>query len=65
MKSDGKLGRNYLKGKIGDKINAILTGIGHNLRMILRKLRNLFAQIIFLIKFWAEKEIEDQFAINF
>lgn len=45
MKSDGKLGRNYLKGKAGDRNNAVLVGIGHNLRMILRKLRLLFAQI--------------------
>ena len=46
MKSDGKLGRNYLKGKAGDRNNAVLVGIGHNLRMILRKLRLLFVQII-------------------
>lgn len=38
MKSDGKLGKNYLKGVIGDKLNAILCGIGHNLRFILRKI---------------------------
>ena len=40
MKSDGKLGRNYLKGMIGDQLNAVLCGIGHNLRMVLRNLRN-------------------------
>lgn len=34
MKNDGKLGRNYLKGDLGDKFNAILCGIGHNLRLI-------------------------------
>jgi transposase, IS5 family len=39
MKSDGKLGRNYLKGSLGDCFNAILCGIGHNARMILRFLR--------------------------
>ena len=44
MKQEGKLGRNYLKGKTGDEINALLTGTGHNLRMILRKLRNFFIQ---------------------
>jgi transposase, IS5 family len=44
MKSDGKLGRNYLKGKEGDRNNAILVGIGHNLRIILRKLRVFSAQ---------------------
>jgi IS5 family transposase len=34
MKNDGKLGRNYLKGCLGDSINAVLCGIGHNLRII-------------------------------
>jgi IS5 family transposase len=38
MKKDGKLGRNYLKGVIGDKLNAILCGIGHNLRLMARKI---------------------------
>lgn len=34
MKNDGKLGRNYLKGPLGDCLNAVLCGIGHNLRLI-------------------------------
>lgn len=38
-KSDHHLGRNYLKGTLGDKINAILSGVGYNFRAILRKLR--------------------------
>jgi IS5 family transposase len=38
MKSEGKLERNFLKGKLGDMLNAILCGIGHNLRLIGRKL---------------------------
>lgn len=38
MKSDGKLNRNYLRGKIGDSLNAILCGVGHNIRLILRAL---------------------------
>ena len=41
MKSDGKLGRNHLLGVLGDKINALLCGAGHNIRIILRKLREL------------------------
>lgn len=41
MKSDGKLDRNYLKGIIGDKLNAILCGVGHNLRMVVRQLAYL------------------------
>jgi len=38
MKSDGKLGRNFLKGKTGDFINALLCAIGQNIRFILRAL---------------------------
>jgi IS5 family transposase len=28
--------RNYLKGKVGDKINALLAGSGFNIRKLLR-----------------------------
>jgi IS5 family transposase len=38
MKTDGRLGINYLKGIEGDKINAILCGIGHNFRLISNQL---------------------------
>jgi|APSaa5957512535_1039671.scaffolds.fasta_scaffold25846_2 transposase, IS5 family len=38
MKADGRLGINYLKGVEGDKINAILCGIGHNFRLISNQL---------------------------
>jgi IS5 family transposase len=41
MKTDGKLDRNWLKGALGDAMHAVLCGAGHNLRMILRKLRLL------------------------
>jgi transposase, IS5 family len=39
LKNDGRLGRNYLKGTLGDAMNPILAAAGHNLRIILRKLR--------------------------
>jgi IS5 family transposase len=39
LKNDGLLGRNYLKGELGDAMHAILCGAGHNIRMILRRLR--------------------------
>ena len=42
-KNDGRLGRNYPLGHDGDRINAILAAAGHNLRLILNKLRLLFA----------------------
>nr|WP_225587581.1 hypothetical protein [Methylomonas fluvii] len=39
LKNDGLLGRNYLKGEMGDALHAILCGAGHNIRLILRRLR--------------------------
>ncbi len=45
-KIDGRLGRNYLVGHDGDEVNALLAAAGHNLRLILNKLRLLFARIL-------------------
>jgi IS5 family transposase len=41
MKTDGHLGRCFLKGREGDAINVILTAAAHNLRLILAWLRLL------------------------
>lgn len=35
LKSDHRMGRNFLKGQAGDRINALLAGIGANLRKLL------------------------------
>jgi IS5 family transposase len=35
MKNDGCLGRNYLKGYLGSRINALLSACGQNLRKLL------------------------------
>ncbi len=48
MKSEDKLDRNYVAGELGDKINALLCGAGHNIRIILRKLRELLPFFVFL-----------------
>ena len=45
MKMDGRLGRNPLKGALGDALHAVLCGAGHNIRLLLKKLRLLFAQL--------------------
>lgn len=47
-KRDNRMDRNYLKGKHGDKANAILAACGHNLRLILAFL------LFFLKKFSAD-----------
>lgn len=58
MKSEGKLRRNYLKGITGDTLNALLCAIGHNMRMIYRKIRSLFVLIwIYLFNNWGIKNI--------
>lgn len=44
MKNDGRLGRNWLKGALGDALHAMLCGAGHNLRMILRAIRLFYGQ---------------------
>jgi len=56
-KSEGHLGRNYLKGSDGDRFNVFMSAMGFNLRQILRKLRifwlyflsSLFGQIELLV----------------
>ena len=39
LKADGLLGRNHLKGTEGDQVNVLLSCAGHNLRLILNRLR--------------------------
>ena len=36
LKSDNRLGRNYLAGEIGDRINPILAAAGYNMRKLLK-----------------------------
>ncbi len=46
MKTDGHLGRCYLKGAAGDAANAILSAVGHNLRRVLAWLRMLLRLLL-------------------
>jgi hypothetical protein len=46
MKSEGYLGRSYLKGRRGDHANAVLTAAGYNLRLVLTWLRLLLRLIL-------------------
>ena len=38
LKSEHRLNRNYLKGSMGDAMNALLSGMGFNLRLLLREI---------------------------
>ena len=46
LKNDGLLGRNYLKGTEGDQMNAMLSCAGHNMRIILKKIRIICADFL-------------------
>ena len=46
MKSEGHLGRCYLKGRAGDAANVILTAVGYNLRLVLAWLRAFLRVIL-------------------
>jgi transposase, IS5 family len=46
MKSEGHLGRCYLKGRAGDAANAILSATGHNLRRVLAWLKAFLRPIL-------------------
>jgi transposase, IS5 family len=49
MKTDGRLGRNFLAGVPGDAINALLSGAGYNLRLILNHLSRLLRTLLLLL----------------
>ena len=46
MKSDGRLARCALKGRIGDALFAVLCGCGHNIRKILAHLAALLLALL-------------------
>jgi len=45
LKTDGHLGRNFLRGRHGDQANAVLSAAGYNCRLLLRWLRSLLRLI--------------------
>jgi IS5 family transposase len=57
LKSDHRLERNHLQGKDGDRMNAILSGCGFNLRKLLRA----FFLSIFQWLFYRDTDHEDGF----
>jgi len=44
--SDGHIDRNLPKGRLGDQINAVMSAVGYNLRLILKWLKKLLRKII-------------------
>jgi IS5 family transposase len=46
MKTDGRLDRNPLQGALGDALHALVCGAGHNIRLLMKKLRLLWPDIM-------------------
>jgi IS5 family transposase len=43
VKAEPRMGRNHLKGRDGDRINAVLAAAGYNFSLLLRWLAKAFA----------------------
>lgn len=63
MKTDEKLDRNWLKGRLGDAIHAILCGAGHNIRLLLRWLRHFYAFLLWLLCGSGNQKTQSPFGI--
>jgi len=63
MKSEGHLGRCYLKGRAGDAANAVLSAVGSNLRRVLAWLKNFLRLILaaWLAAFAAQSALKPAF----
>jgi IS5 family transposase len=49
LKAEHRLGRNYLKGRDGDRINAVLAAAGYNFSLLLRWLETLLRALITML----------------
>ena len=52
MKTDGRMGRNFLSGEEGDRLNAVLCGVGQNTRKLMREIRGCPAFFILFFKWF-------------
>ena len=50
MKSDGKMDCNWLKGRDGDAMHALLCGAGQNIRMILKEAEASYSLDIYPVR---------------
>ena len=46
IEAEHRMGRNYLKGRDGDRINAVLAAAGYNFSLLLRWLERLLGALI-------------------
>ena len=49
LKAEHRMGRNHLKGREGDRINAVLAAVGYNFSLLLRWLAALLCALILML----------------
>jgi IS5 family transposase len=49
LKAEHRMGRNHLKGREGDRINAVLAAVGYNFSLLLRWLAALLCALVLLL----------------
>ena len=49
VKAEHRMGRNYLKGRGGDRINAVLAAAGYNFSLLLRWLARLLRALVWIL----------------
>ena len=64
LKSEPRLGKNYFKGSVGDRNNALLAGMEFNLMLLVRALTGNFLTFLFGIFFYPDPHRKLHFATN-
>ena len=49
VKAEHRMDRNYLKGRVGDRINAVLAAAGYNFSLLIRWLAALLRALIAIL----------------
>jgi IS5 family transposase len=51
LKAEHRMGRNHLKGRDGDRINAVLAAAGYNFHLLLRWFAELLRALLYILAF--------------
>jgi transposase, IS5 family len=63
LKDDHRMDRNYLKGREGDRANAVLAGAGYNFSLLLRWIEELL-RALFLLVVWRVARIPRYYSVT-
>jgi len=60
VKGEHRMGRNYLKGRDGDRMNAVLAAAGYNFHLLRRWLETLFCALLLIIFYGRSPSLSPQ-----